>query len=281
MNRTVYDHQDDFILSSGQGGRVQTVHSHTSPMGIMRMAGRILARWNNQVPHLTAIEALEQYKWSVFPLDAEKKPPRIGGMHQDGTPRRLSWHVYQTQQVSKNALLAWARHYVSPAWAVITGALSGVIVLDFDGSEGIRLMSQLGLAPHVRTGSGGYHIYFAHPGWPVKTLNGKSASELGHRWPGRDIRADGGYAAFCGHNTHGRYEWLRLPMLEPTEKLPDDLRLALGLLHAPGPRIPHEPDPPKRHYNNACRSRRGSSKEHCSEWACRGVIMQASGWHAS
>ena len=109
--------------------------------------------------------------------------------------------------------------------------------------KGARLLRQLGLAPHVRTGSGGYHIYFAHPGWPVKTLNGKSASELGHRWPGLDIRADGGYAAFCGHNTRGRYEWLRLPLLEPTEKLPDDLRRALGLLHAPGPTHTIRPDP--------------------------------------
>ena len=243
MNRKVYDNQDDSILSPGQGGRVQTVHSNTSTSGNPADGqADLLARWNAQAPHLTALEALEQFKWSVFPLDKEKKPPQIGGMHQDGTPRRLSWHAYQTQQVSKNALLAWARHYASPAWAVITGALSGVIVLDFDGSEGIRLMSQLGLAPHVRTGSGGYHIYFAHPGWPVKTLNGKSASELGHRWPGLDIRADGGYAAFCGHNTHGRYEWLRLPMLEPTEKLPDDLRRVLGLLHAPGQRHSTQPN---------------------------------------
>ncbi len=221
MNHTVSDDQDDHML----------LHRHE---GSDAQAG-LPARWNTQAPHLTALEALEQYDWSVFPLDQEKKPPRIGGMHPDGTPRRLSWHAYQTQRASKASLLAWARHYASPAWAVITGALSGVIVLDFDGGEGTRLLHQLGLAPHVRTGSGGYHIYFAHPRWPVRTLNGKSARELGQRWPGLDIRAVGGYAAFCGRNEVGRYEWLRAPQLEPLETLPDDLRRLLGLLHAPDP----------------------------------------------
>ena len=177
-------------------------------------------------------------------------PTRYGEEAATHWRRASRWHAQaavlaclSNTAASKDALFTWARHYASPAWAVITGALSGVIVLDFDGSEGIRLMRQLGLAPHVRTGSGGYHIYFIHPGWPVKTLNGKSASELGQHWPGLDIRADGGYAAFCGHNTHGRYEWLRAPLLEPTEKLPDDLRRALGLLHAPGPMHPTRPDP--------------------------------------
>src|SRR6266699_6157895 len=215
MNHTVSDDQDDHML----------LHRHE---GSDAQAG-LPARWNTQAPHLTALEALEQYDWSVFPLDQEKKPPRIGGMHPDGTPRRLSWHAYQTQRASKASLLAWARHYASPAWAVITGALSGVIVLDFDGGEGTRLLHQLGLAPHVRTGSGGYHIYFAHPRWPVRTLNGKSARELGQRWPGLDIRADGGYAAFCGRNERGPYVWLREPIPDELGLLPPELRHFLDL----------------------------------------------------
>jgi P4 family phage/plasmid primase-like protien len=242
MNRTVSGDQDDHKLPHGhegsdaQAGLPCSGDSQAWQRGNDRGGqADLLARWNTQAPHLTALEAFEQYGWSVFPLDQEKKPPQSGRMHPNGTPGRLSWYAYQTQRASKATLLAWARQYAPPAWAVITGGLSGLIVLDFDGSEGTRLLRQLGLAPHVRTGSGGYHIYFVHPGWPVKTLNGKSASELGQRWPGLDIRADGGYAAFCGHNARGRYEWLRAPLLESVEKLPKDLRRFLDLLHAPDP----------------------------------------------
>src|SRR6202011_3463889 len=89
------------------------------------------------------------------------------------------------------------------------------------------------LHPHVQTGSGGHHIYFQHPGWPVPTLNSKSSRELGKYWPGLDIRADGGYAAFCGQNTHGPYRWLHSPELEALDVLPEALRQFLGLLGPP------------------------------------------------
>ena len=242
MNRTIPGDEDHHVLPHRHTG--SPAHAELSSRGdsLESQPGNesdgqadLLGRWNTQAPHLTALEALEQYGWSVFPLDREKNPPRTGGMHPDGTPKRLAWHTYQTQRVSKGVLLAWARHYTPSAWAVITGVLSGVIVLDFDGSEGTQLLHQLDLSPHVCTGSGGYHVYFAHPGWPVKTLNGKAARELGQRWPGLDIRADGGYAAFCGRNEQGCYMWLRAPMLEPVERLPYDLRRFLGLLHAPEP----------------------------------------------
>ena len=193
----------------------------------------LLARWNTQAPHLTALEALERFGWSVFPLDQGKSPPALGGLRPDGTPTRLAWRAYQNQRVSKDTLLAWAQRFAPAAWAVITGACSGIIVLDFDDGEGARLLKHLGLSPHVRTGSGGYHVYFAHPGWPVKTFYGKAA--LGQRWAGLDIRADGGYAAFCGRDARGNYVWLREPVLEPLDRLPADMRRFVGLLHAPAP----------------------------------------------
>ncbi|MCP5115139.1 MAG: bifunctional DNA primase/polymerase, partial [bacterium] len=43
----------------------------------------------------------------------------------------------------------------------------------------------------VRTGGGGWHYYFLHPGGKVKSVNGKIA-------PGIDIKADGGYVVGPG-----------------------------------------------------------------------------------
>ncbi len=52
--------------------------------------------WTEQAPHQTALEALQRLRWSVFPLDEEKKPPKMGGVHPDGTPKRLRWKPLQS-----------------------------------------------------------------------------------------------------------------------------------------------------------------------------------------
>ncbi|GCF07330.1 hypothetical protein KDI_08940 [Dictyobacter arantiisoli] len=104
--------------------------------------------------------------------------------------------------------------------------------------------------PHVHTGSGGYHVYFKHPGWHVPTLNSISKKELGDRWPGLDIRADGGYGAFCGGNTNGPYIWVREPILETVDILPHNLRTFLGLLAAPEMRPQDEPVSPSEPHGN-------------------------------
>jgi len=189
--------------------------------------------WTEQAPHQTALEALQRLRWSVFPLDEEKKPPKMGGVHPDGTPKRLRWKPLQSRHPTEQEILFWQATYHPSAWAVITGAISGLIILDFDGEEGSETRRRLGLEPHVQTGSGGHHVYFKHPGWRVPTLNSKSKVALFRRFPGLDIRGEGGYAAFCGRNTHGPYIWKRDPILEDCARLPEDLRVLLGLLHPP------------------------------------------------
>jgi hypothetical protein len=109
--------------------------------------------------------------------------------------------------------------------------VSGVVVLDFDGQAGLETLHALALNPHVRTGSGGAHLYLRHPGWRVATVNGRSKIELGNRYPGVDIRGDFGYAVIAGQNRNGPYEWLRAMEPDPLDVLPEDLREFLGLLH--------------------------------------------------
>jgi hypothetical protein len=123
---------------------------------------------------------------------------------------------------------------------VVTGAISGVVVLDFDGKRGAETLKRLGLAPHVKTGSGGSHVYFQHPGWRVPTVNAKSKRELGRLYPGLDIRADGGYAVGLGRNAKGKYTWLRPVQPDSLSILRPDLREFLGLAHRPA-QTPGEP----------------------------------------
>ena len=154
----------------------------------------------------------ESYKrgWSIIPTRRNKKAME-------------GWTEYQTRRPDANQLKQWAAEH-PPCWAVITGELSGVIVVDFDGPEGLKTLEEWGLSPHVQTGSGGRHVYIAHPGVRVKTNNGKTAPELRKLAPGVDIRGDGGYAVFYGKSNKGEYVWLRPMEPDPWESLPENLR---------------------------------------------------------
>lgn len=148
--------------------------------------------------------------WSIFPVREDKKPA-------------FSWKEYQDRQPFGAEIKEWIEKGY-PAWAVVTGSVSQIVIIDFDGDAGRDTLNKLGLEAHVRTGSGGYHVYVEHPGYPVKTLNSKSKIELGKRYPGLDIRADGGYAVFCGRNRTGAYAWLRDMVPDSIDVLPSDLR---------------------------------------------------------
>ncbi len=159
---------------------------------------------------------------SIFPVGLDKRP--LGGM---------PWKPYQDRAASSEAVSAWLK-LTPPAWAVITGAVSRLIVLDFDGEPGRLIMTMNRIKPHVQTPSGGFHAWFEHPGWRVATLNSKSAKErLGASYPGLDIRADGGYAVFTGRNAKGEYHWLRPMVPDRLDSLPENLRAVLGLLQPP------------------------------------------------
>lgn len=78
-------------------------------------------------------------------------------------------------------------------WAVITGELYGFVVLDFDGPEGLETMASLGLEPHVRSASGGAHVYVKHPGHYVS-----SSAKAFPQYPGLDIKGERSLAYFSG-----------------------------------------------------------------------------------
>jgi putative DNA primase/helicase len=158
--------------------------------------------------------------WSVIPCGPDKRA-------------LVPWKRYQTTRPTLDEINRWEKTLRPAAWAIVTGAISGRITLDFDGEAGVGTMRRLGLHPQRRTPSGGYHVDFAHPGSPVPTLNSKSKRELGAKYPGLDIRGDGGYVIFRGTTERGSYEWLDNFTDVPTGKLP-------GVLHAGNRRVDSE-----------------------------------------
>jgi putative DNA primase/helicase len=153
--------------------------------------------------------------------------------HKNKHPAVASWRPYQEQPADIAEVKAWAS--LRPdAWAIVTGAVSGVIVLDFDAPDGCETMERLGLRPHVKTPNGGYHVYLEYPGWRVKTLNCKADHALGRDFSGLDIKGDGGYVLFAGRNQTGEYVLVREDLRpDPLTVLSDSVRERLGLLHPP------------------------------------------------
>src|SRR5689334_12875833 len=102
------------------------------------------------------LRAAVDYGFSLIPVGQDKRP------------RLQTWKPYQARLPTREELTRWWNED-PPAWAAVTGGISGVVVLDFDGERGLETLHKLNLQPHVRTGSGGAHLYLRHPGWRVPT----------------------------------------------------------------------------------------------------------------
>jgi hypothetical protein len=130
--------------------------------------------------------------WSVVPVRRGEKVPAI------------PWAQFQHRRASEAEIRDW---FADPSMGIgiVTGAISGIFVVDFDGEEGAathaRLSRLLGPAPTSLTGGGGTHMLFRHPGQRVPTRKGLA--------PGMDIRGDGGFivAPPSTHASGRQYAW--------------------------------------------------------------------------
>jgi hypothetical protein len=147
------------------------------------------------------VAAAVEHGWSILPVGQNKKP-----LLQE-------WGQLQIAPASLAQVEMWCVQLHPVAWAVITGAVSRRIVLDFDGGAGLETMHKYHVQPHLHTGSGGAHQHIQHPGFHIPTWCGKNMPALQEVLPGVDVRGDGGYAVFCGRNIAGPYKRLR-PLIE-------------------------------------------------------------------
>jgi hypothetical protein len=132
-----------------------------------------------QMMQRAALEYLE-LGWSVIPIRHRDKRPAI------------RWQEFQQRRASQSEVRAWFRERPDNNVGIVTGAISGLVVLDIDPGHGgedslARLLREHGPLPQTveaRTGGGGRHVYFAHPGGVVRNKVGLA--------PGIDVRGDGG-----------------------------------------------------------------------------------------
>jgi putative DNA primase/helicase len=130
--------------------------------------------------------------WSPIPIKPRSKEPNL---------REL--RPYLARKATQEELGAWSWSGVG----IVTGPVSGVLVLDVDGPEGEAELQKHGhpVTPMVRTAGGGMHLYFNHPSQHVRT--GIRVA------PGLDVKASGGYVvAPPSVGPNGRaYEWIVSP----------------------------------------------------------------------
>ncbi|GMU61126.1 MAG: hypothetical protein AMXMBFR34_28890 [Myxococcaceae bacterium] len=189
------------------------------------------------LPHSVSFALwLASLGWLVVPLHAPtptgctcgRPDCRSAGKHPR-TPNGLKDASKDPQVIE-----AWWRH--EPVWnvGVVTGAVSNIIVIDVDPRHGgdvalAQLQHENGpfpLTPESRTGGGGTHYVFEHPGDSVANSSGRLGAGL-------DLKADGGLivAPPSLHASGQRYEWV-------DGRRPDQLRVApvppwlLGLIQA-------------------------------------------------
>ena len=158
------------------------------------------------VPPLAVALTYLAHGWSVVPLRPRDKKPLV------------RWELYQGKCPSEADVLGWLQQWPDANIGIVTGSTSKLIVLDIDPHHGgddsfehiVRRFGRLSATVEARTGGGGWHLYFEHPGYPVR-------NRVGIR-QGIDLRGDGGYvvAPPSVHPSGKRYAWL--PGHSPEER---------------------------------------------------------------
>jgi hypothetical protein len=158
--------------------------------------------------------------WQVLPLHdiadgictCHKATCASAGKH----PRIMEWVRRATNDEAE--LTKWWGMWSNANIGIATGHRSGIVVLDVDEkSGGVATLKALNEAYGTqmagviaKTGGGGFHVYFKHPGgyWPNTQGSPTMPSPIGQ---GLDFRGDGGYVAAPGseHLSGQLYRWVK------------------------------------------------------------------------
>jgi putative DNA primase/helicase len=157
--------------------------------------------------------------WCPIPIKRGSKQTSLGQLAP-----------YLNRPATQEELRSWAWSGVG----IVTGPVSGVLVLDVDAPEGEDELRKHGhpVTPMVRTASGGLHLYFEHPEQHVRT--GIRVA------PGLDVKATGGYVVAppsLGPNGQP-YEWIVSPEEAELAEPPGWLMDLLTRERSKGPALP-------------------------------------------
>lgn len=135
--------------------------------------------------------------WSILPVKPSEKRPYM-----------TNWLQYQHTKATKEMADSWFTSLTGAGVGMVTGRISGVVVLDIESYCSISIDELLRRYPTQmvsRTGTGGYHLFYLYPNDVPKIANRVGIFE------GADIRADGGFIVLppTRHPNGKLYEWVK------------------------------------------------------------------------
>lgn len=156
---------------------------------------------------LAAAFEYQTYGWSVIPIQLGTKFPAASLLPQKldendnlvwldeekretlkntGKPKK-TWTPYQFRLPTDDEILTWFDKRSQVNIGIVTGKISGLVVLDIDNEEAFKEAKKRGLNQNTpcTQSKRGLHFYFKHPGYDLSNFVGKL--------PDMDLRADGGY----------------------------------------------------------------------------------------
>jgi hypothetical protein len=135
--------------------------------------------------------------WSVIVMQPRAKRPLV------------PWREFQQRRARAEEIVAWFDRHPDANVGIVTGKISGIVVIDIDVAHGgpasvaelERAHGPLPVTIEARTGGGGRHLYYLHPG---RTQGNRAGLR-----PGIDVRGDGGcvVAPPSIHPCGRRYAW--------------------------------------------------------------------------
>jgi hypothetical protein len=147
---------------------------------------------------------------SIMPISPGAKIPYKG----------FGWTDLQKAPASPEVRAEWAKEYPCCNWALITGAVSGIVALDWDKEKGRELRKEWNVygGPASITPRGGFHTLHRHPGHVIQS----KARLIGDDTGGLDIRGDGGYIVIPPSTFEGKsYKWEIAPWMIEAPPLPE------------------------------------------------------------
>ena len=142
---------------------------------------------------------------SIIPIEPKGKKPL------------LPWKEFTERISSREERAEWRKRWPECNWGLVTGSISGYIVLDFDKDEGRKLFNEHKVAgtAAISETANGFHALYSVEAEPM----GNATSVV----PGLDVRGEGGYIVIPPsiHPCGKRYRWQIAPWaLRPAPELP-------------------------------------------------------------
>jgi len=223
------------VLDSQEQGHSLGTLTSSSTNGLVRIFNNSPSEKSAVAPSESEEGKTETNERNAQVLRLAARDFRVFPVKPDKTPL-VKWRTGITSAATSNVekIEKWLAKLPKANWAVATGEVSNLFVLDIDGCKGLQSFAdcceQAGVdwkavaeaTLGVKTGEGS-HLYFEHPGHAVRNSSKKLA-------PGLDIRGDGGYcvAPPSVHENGEPYFWLGGDEAKPITTAPEWLLEQVG-----------------------------------------------------